>query len=183
MRLMKYLNGSKDEVLLLSADDLHVIKWYVDASFAVHNDIEVTIATRDYQGAISLVKKAETTMNAYTSSTAGISDARRQIAHYSQIISNLLLNRLESASLSSPSVEKTIEYLVVLGYIEQAQAIFLKQRSDLIHTKLRVLPFEGNTLMFIHDYTYLFFTLFKKSIALYRKYFSLPQNSIETQPY
>jgi hypothetical protein len=35
---MTYLNGSKDEVLFLSADDLHVIKWYVDASFAVHKD-------------------------------------------------------------------------------------------------------------------------------------------------
>jgi hypothetical protein len=27
-RLMTYLNGSRDEVLFLSADDLHVIKWY-----------------------------------------------------------------------------------------------------------------------------------------------------------
>jgi hypothetical protein len=36
--LMYYLNGSKDEVLFLAADDLHVVKWYVDASFAVHRD-------------------------------------------------------------------------------------------------------------------------------------------------
>jgi hypothetical protein len=40
MRLMKYLNGSKDEVLFLSADDLHVVKWYADASFAVHGDFK-----------------------------------------------------------------------------------------------------------------------------------------------
>jgi hypothetical protein len=33
---MKYLNGSRDEVLFLAADNLHVIKWFVDASFAVH---------------------------------------------------------------------------------------------------------------------------------------------------
>jgi hypothetical protein len=37
---MKYLNGTQDEVLFLSADDLHVIKWYVDASFAVHPDFK-----------------------------------------------------------------------------------------------------------------------------------------------
>jgi hypothetical protein len=37
---MKYLNGSRDEVLFLSADDLHVIKWYVNASFAVHGDFK-----------------------------------------------------------------------------------------------------------------------------------------------
>jgi hypothetical protein len=40
LRFMTYLNGSRDEVLFLSADDLHVIKWYVDASFAVHNDFK-----------------------------------------------------------------------------------------------------------------------------------------------
>jgi hypothetical protein len=40
LRLMEYLNGTKDEVLFLSADDLHVIKWYVDASFAVHEDFK-----------------------------------------------------------------------------------------------------------------------------------------------
>jgi hypothetical protein len=40
IRLMKYLNGSKDEVLFLSADDLHVVKSYVDSSFAVHGDFK-----------------------------------------------------------------------------------------------------------------------------------------------
>jgi hypothetical protein len=38
LRLMEYLNGSTDKVLFLAADDQHVIKWYVDASFAVHKD-------------------------------------------------------------------------------------------------------------------------------------------------
>ena len=38
VRLMKYLNGTRDRKLTLSADDLHVIKWYIDASFAVHQD-------------------------------------------------------------------------------------------------------------------------------------------------
>jgi hypothetical protein len=42
LRLMYYLNGSKDEVLFLAADDLHVVKWYVDASSAVHRDSEAT---------------------------------------------------------------------------------------------------------------------------------------------
>jgi hypothetical protein len=40
LRMMRYLNGIKDEVLFLSADDLHVIKWYVDTSFAVHPDFK-----------------------------------------------------------------------------------------------------------------------------------------------
>jgi hypothetical protein len=35
VRLMKYLNGTRDLRLTLSADKLNCIKWYVDASFAV----------------------------------------------------------------------------------------------------------------------------------------------------
>jgi hypothetical protein len=40
MRVMKYLNGTKGENLTLSADDLRVVKWYADASFAVHPDFK-----------------------------------------------------------------------------------------------------------------------------------------------
>jgi hypothetical protein len=41
MRVMKYSNGTKEENLTLSADNLRVlIKWYVDTSFAVHPDFK-----------------------------------------------------------------------------------------------------------------------------------------------
>jgi hypothetical protein len=36
--VMRYLNGSRLDVLLLLVDNRHVIKWCVDASFAVHPD-------------------------------------------------------------------------------------------------------------------------------------------------
>ena len=36
--MMKFLNGTKDDKLILTADSLHVLKWYVDVSFAVHPD-------------------------------------------------------------------------------------------------------------------------------------------------
>jgi hypothetical protein len=40
MRVMKYLNGTSSEYLTLSVEDLRVVKWYVDASFAVHPDFK-----------------------------------------------------------------------------------------------------------------------------------------------
>ena len=40
VRLLKYCNGTRKDILILSADDLHVIKWWVDASFAVHPDFK-----------------------------------------------------------------------------------------------------------------------------------------------
>jgi hypothetical protein len=38
VHLLKYLNGTLEDVLTLSADDLHIMMWYVDGSFAVHPD-------------------------------------------------------------------------------------------------------------------------------------------------
>jgi hypothetical protein len=39
-RLLKYINGTRKDKLILSAEDLHVIKWYVDCAFAVHPDFK-----------------------------------------------------------------------------------------------------------------------------------------------
>ena len=36
--IIKYLNGTNKKYLTLSADDLKVVKWYVDASFTFHPD-------------------------------------------------------------------------------------------------------------------------------------------------
>jgi hypothetical protein len=51
MRVMKYLNGTKEEKLTLSADNLRVVKWYVDASFAVHPDF------KSHTGAVMMLGK------------------------------------------------------------------------------------------------------------------------------
>ena len=39
-RVMKYLRGSIDKILTLEADAMHLVKWWVDASFAVHHDMK-----------------------------------------------------------------------------------------------------------------------------------------------
>ena len=37
---MLFLHSTKKDKLILSVDDLHVIKWWIDASFAVHPDFK-----------------------------------------------------------------------------------------------------------------------------------------------
>jgi hypothetical protein len=39
-RVIKYLRGTKELVLRLSADNLNIIKWWVDASYGVHYDMK-----------------------------------------------------------------------------------------------------------------------------------------------
>jgi hypothetical protein len=51
IRVMKYLKGTRSEYLTLSAHDLRVVKWYVDASFAVHPDF------KSHTGAVMMLGK------------------------------------------------------------------------------------------------------------------------------
>jgi hypothetical protein len=39
-RTMQYLRGSMDILLTLEADDVRIVKWWVDASYAVHDDLK-----------------------------------------------------------------------------------------------------------------------------------------------
>jgi hypothetical protein len=39
-RVMKYVRGSIDKTLTLEADSMHLVKWWVDGSFAVHHDMK-----------------------------------------------------------------------------------------------------------------------------------------------
>ena len=43
IRMMKYLNGRKDLVLMQSTEQLNMLKWYVDAAFAVQDDFKSDI--------------------------------------------------------------------------------------------------------------------------------------------
>ena len=48
---MKYLNGIRNKVLIIhTKDGINIIKWYVDASFAVHLDFKSYIGTSIFFG-------------------------------------------------------------------------------------------------------------------------------------
>ena len=38
--MLKYLNNTRKDKLIISAENLHMIKWYVDVSFYVHSDFK-----------------------------------------------------------------------------------------------------------------------------------------------
>ena len=38
-RVMRYLRGTPDQILTLEAASMNIVKWWVDASFAVHPDM------------------------------------------------------------------------------------------------------------------------------------------------
>jgi hypothetical protein len=60
---MKYLNGTKKKRPTLSAGILCCIKWYVDASFAVHLDLKIhtgaTMSFADGEGAVQSISRKQ----------------------------------------------------------------------------------------------------------------------------
>jgi hypothetical protein len=61
LHLLEYVNGSRKDALTLSVDNMSVVKWYVDAAFAVHPDFKSQSgAVMTYgQGAIMSMSKKQ----------------------------------------------------------------------------------------------------------------------------
>jgi hypothetical protein len=80
VRLMKYLNGTREFKLTLSADNLHCINWYVDASFAVHPDYKshtgATMSYGDGDGVVQSISRKQklNTKSSTKSELVGVDD-------------------------------------------------------------------------------------------------------------
>jgi hypothetical protein len=83
VRMLEYINGTREDVLRLSAEDLHVIKWYVDASFAVHPDFKShTGATMTFGNGAPITMSRKQKLNTRSSTEAelvGADDAINQV--------------------------------------------------------------------------------------------------------
>ena len=79
LRLMHYLDNTRDDLLVLSAENLQVIKWYVDAAFAVHPDFRShtgAVAVLGQGGVITMSKKQKiNTRSSTTAELVGADDA------------------------------------------------------------------------------------------------------------
>ena len=83
LQMMRFLNGTQDDKLILTADDLSIIKWYVDASFAVHPDFRShTGAVMTFgSGAVQSISRKQklNTRSSTTAELVGADDASTMI--------------------------------------------------------------------------------------------------------
>ena len=82
VRLMKYLNGTSKMALTLSANNLHVVWWFVDVAYAVHPNFKShtgRIMTMG-KGAVqsSSIKQKLVTRSTCESELVGADDARQK---------------------------------------------------------------------------------------------------------
>ena len=83
VRMMRYLNGTRSLALKLKADNLKVVKWFIDASFAVHPDFKShsgSVMTLG-DGAIQAASKKQqlNTRSSTESEVVGVDDMITQV--------------------------------------------------------------------------------------------------------
>ena len=83
LHLLEYVNGTHNDVFTLAADNLSILKWYVDASFAVHPDFRShTGATFTYGTGAPMTMSRKQKLNTRSSTEAelvGADDASQMI--------------------------------------------------------------------------------------------------------
>jgi hypothetical protein len=71
LRMMRYIRATIKDVLNLRADDLSIVKWYVDASFAVHPDFKShTGAAMTYGAGVPIAMSRKQKLNTRSSTEA-----------------------------------------------------------------------------------------------------------------
>jgi hypothetical protein len=80
---MKYLRGTIDMPLTMEADDLSIVKWWVDASYGVHLDMKSHTGATMYMGKGSIYSRStQQTLNTKSSTEAelvGVDDVMPQV--------------------------------------------------------------------------------------------------------
>jgi len=142
IHLLEYLNATRDDVLTLSADDLSVVKWYVDASFAVHPDFKShTGATMSYGRGAPIAISRKQKLNTRSSTEAelvAVDDAMTMILWtklfledqgyevgrnvlYQDNKSAILLEKNGKKSSSKRTRALNIRYFFVTDQVEKGQ--------------------------------------------------------------
>lgn len=100
--MFRYLNSSKELVLTLDAGNLNVMKWYVDASFAVHKDM------RSHTGAMLTLGKGCVYSTSGKHKLNGKSSTEAELVAVSDVLPQVLWTKnfveAQGCDLGTPTV-------------------------------------------------------------------------------
>jgi hypothetical protein len=167
VRLMKYLNGTRELKLTLSADNLHCIKWYGDASFAVHSDCKshtrATMSYRDGDCAVQSISRKHSKLNTRSSTESelvGVDDVLLMILWTELFLeeqgyginSNILYQDNKSAILLETNGKKSsgkrtqalnIRYFFLTDQVEKGNVTIVYCPTDDMIGDFHTKPLQG----------------------------------------
>ena len=164
VRLMRYLHSTKGWHLTLSADNLRVIKWYIDASFATHPDFKShTGATMTMGSGAMQIMTRKQKLNSRSSTEAeliGVDDAITQVLWtklfmeaqgypieknilYQDNKSSILLETNGRSSAGKRSRALNIRYFFVTDQVENGNVTIEYMPTDEMWADFMTKPLQG----------------------------------------
>jgi hypothetical protein len=164
VRMIKYLHSTKEIHLTLSADSLNVMKWHIDASFAVHPDFKShtgAVMTMG-EGAVQSMSRKQK-LNCRSSTHAeliGVDDAITQVLWtklfmeqqgypitenivYQDNKSSILLEKNGRSSAGKRSRALNIRFFFVTDQVEQGNVVIEHMPTELMWGDFMTKPLQG----------------------------------------
>nr|CAG4636815.1 EOG090X021B [Ceriodaphnia reticulata]SVE72797.1 EOG090X021B [Ceriodaphnia reticulata] len=146
-----------------SGNNAEVLESIPDSVAEVADDMDVYVAQRDFEEAVSLAEKTRSFWDSASPSVTNLHrDLKLKIDSRIRQLSEVLMNELrvtpEKSLQGGPrAASRAVLLLSRLGQASQACDLFLKHRSALLKHNLRQLKTEGATTLYIKRITSLFF--------------------------
>ncbi|XP_062502954.1 exocyst complex component 8-like isoform X2 [Corticium candelabrum] len=159
------IEAEKHQAEMLQAD------WLKDAP----DDLDVSIAQRDFESAMELIEKS-------LSENHAVRDLRSRIDHRGKQLAEVLVKELRGSPVGSlrggpRAARRAVGLLIRLGRSAQACDLFLKNRNKVIVHSLQLLKIEGSVVLYITKLAGVFFGGLLESVQEFQRAFKDDVNS------
>jgi hypothetical protein len=171
-RVIQYLQGTQDLCLTLEADSTHVVKWWVDAAFAVHPDMRsqtgVTMTLGKGSVYASSVRQKLNTRSSTEAELVGVDDAMGMILWTRLFLQNqgyevnntkiyqdnqsaMLMERNGKRSSTKRTRHINIRYFFITDCIKEGGIDVEYCPTEQMITDIFTKPLQGNAFRKFHD--------------------------------
>jgi len=156
----------------LEQNELLTVDWLKD----VPENLDVFIAQRDFEQAISLIEKTKAYLKDFSDSHI-LRDVRARLGHRIAQLSNVLMKELEASPRGSlrggpRAARRAVNYLLRLGRASQACSLFLQNHQQVIHHDLSQIKAEGSTHLHVQNLSKAFYAGLKNAALEFQRAFS-----------
>ena len=156
----------------IQRNELLTVDWLKD----VPENLDVFIAQRDFEQAISLIEKTKAYLKDFSDSHI-LRDVRARLGHRTANLSNVLMKELEASPRGSlrggpRAARRAVNYLLRLGRASQACSLFLQNHQQVIHYDLSQIKAEGSTHLHVQNLSKAFYSGLRNAALEFQRAFS-----------
>ncbi|KAG9303570.1 hypothetical protein G9A89_018466 [Geosiphon pyriformis] len=135
------------------------------------DQLDVNIAQREYDDAVENIERAKAALSNLSVEPSKVDAIRRKMEERVIRLSTAISRDLTNPNIKKSQVQKSVRWLLRLGYGEQARQMFLGARSEIIRIQTKQLKFEGDIPKYINELSLVYFHLVKNTCDWYNAAF------------